>query len=62
DRLAYPNSKPSPDEFLTLRTHLHSCVTMIDALLKSKDSGAMDSLFGKFVGGPYQPNPTPFSH
>ena len=62
DRLAYPGAQPSPEEFLTLRSHLHSCVTMIDALIKSREPAAMDSLFGKFVGGPYQPSPTPFTH
>ena len=62
DRLAYPSSERSQDEFVTLRTHLHSCVTMIDALVKSREPAAMVALFGKFVGGPDHPSPTPFTH
>ncbi len=62
DRLVCPSADVSANEFVTLRTHLHSCVTMIDALVKSREPAAMDSLFGKFVGGPYHPRPTPFTH
>ena len=62
DRLAYPNGNPASGELETLRTHLHSCVTMIDAMLHSKEKGAMDELFSRFVGGPTHCTPTPFTH
>ncbi|MCP4319754.1 MAG: hypothetical protein GY789_28180 [Hyphomicrobiales bacterium] len=62
DRIAYPNSNPSPKEIEVLRTHLHSCVTMIDAMLSSKEPAAMDELFQKIIGGPSHCTPSPFSH
>lgn len=61
DRIAYLNSDPSAREFEDLRTHLHSCVTMIDAMLKSKEPAAMDDLFQKIIGGPSNSTATPFS-
>lgn len=61
DRLAYVNGDPSCGEFERLRTHLHSCVSMIDAVLDSKEPVATESFFRRFVGGPPHSGATPIA-
>ncbi|MEX3008387.1 hypothetical protein [Hoeflea sp. TYP-13] len=61
DKVAYPNASASRKEFEALRTHLHACVTMIDAMLNTEEPAAMDELFQKIIGGAPHCTPTPYS-